>query len=102
MPLQHGIRRHPDRTPKNGFHHGLLGSFRVASTRHHLDTLHLYASRAGYLSQDFTVLCGPSCAITANFRLLRIVRRWLDGPSTMQVGEIAAISLIDEYDDGSR
>ena len=78
------------------------GRFRIASTRQHLETLHVYASKAGYLSQDITGVCGPSCAITANFRLLRIVRTWLDGPSTMQVGDVAAISLISEYDDGSR
>jgi len=78
------------------------GRFRIASTRQHADTLHVHASKEGYLSQDMTVVCGPSCSVTANFRLPRIVRRRLDGPSTMQVGEIAAISLIEEYDDGSR
>jgi hypothetical protein len=37
-----------------------------------------------------------------DFRLLRIVRKWLDGPSTMQVGDVAAVRAVDEYDDGSR
>lgn len=52
-----------------------VGRFRIASTRQHLDTLHVLAEKAGYLYQDTTVVCGPSCA---------------------------TISLIEEYDDGSR
>jgi len=79
-----------------------VGRFRIASTRQHLETLHVLAEKAGYLYQDITVVCGPSCAITVNARLLRFVRAWLDGPSTMQVGDVAAISLIAEYDDGTR
>lgn len=35
-------------------------------------------------SSQFTIVpCGPACAITADFRLLRRVREWLDGPSAM-------------------
>jgi Carboxypeptidase regulatory-like domain len=80
----------------------VTGGFRIASTREHPDWIHVNAWKEGYVSQSVTAACGPSCAITANPRLLRLVRTWLDGPSTMQVGDVAPISLIAEYDDGSR
>ena len=78
------------------------GRFRIASTRQHVATLYVNASKGGYLSQFTTVTCGPSCAITVDFRLLRLVRQWLDGPSTLQVGDLAAVTNVLEYDDGSR
>jgi hypothetical protein len=78
------------------------GRFRIASTYQHPDWLHISAWKEGYRSQYITVLCGPSCAITADLRLLRRVREWLDGPSTMQVGDVATVSLVDDYDDGTR
>jgi hypothetical protein len=78
------------------------GAFRIVSTKAHADRLHITASKAGHRAQEMLVTCGPSCALSASFRLLRIVREWLDGPSTMQVGSVALLSLVDDYDDGSR
>jgi hypothetical protein len=81
---------------------GAAGEFRIASTKAHADLLHVTASKTGHRTQETLVTCGPSCALTANFRLLRIVREWIDAPSTMQVGNVALLSLVDDYDDGSR
>lgn len=78
------------------------GRYRLVSTRRHADTFYVNASIPGYVSQFTTVTCGPSCAITADFRLLRRVREWLDGPSGMQVGEVAGVTTVTEFDDGSR
>jgi len=78
------------------------GRFVLTPKRQHPDWLHINAWKQGYRSQSMTVPCVPSCAITADFRLLRIVREWLDGPSTMQVGDVAPLTAVDEYDDGSR
>ena len=78
------------------------GRYRIVSTRQHADTFYVNASRGGYVSQYTAVTCGPSCAITADFRLLRRVRQWLDGPSAMKVGDVAVITIVTEFDDGSR
>ena len=78
------------------------GRFLIASKRPHPDWLHVSAWKEGYRSQYITVLCGSSCALTADLRVLRRVREWLDGPSTMQVGDVATVSLVDDYDDGTR
>jgi len=78
------------------------GRFGIVSTQWHPDSLHINAQKEGYRSQDLTVRCVPSCAITTDFRLLRIVRQWIDGPSTMQVGDVAPVTAGVEYDDGSR
>jgi hypothetical protein len=78
------------------------GHFQIASTRQHPDWIHVSPWKEGHVSRSVTVACGPSCAITANPRLLRVVRAWLDGPSTMQVGDVAPVSLVDDYDDGTR
>ena len=78
------------------------GRYRIASTRQHPDTFEVKASIPGYIEQYTIVTCGPSCTITADFRLLRRVREWLDGPSAMQVGEVAGVRTVTEFDDGSR
>ena len=78
------------------------GRFRIGSTYPHPDWLHISAYKEGYRTQYITVFCGPSCAIMADLRVLRRVREWLDGPSTMQVGDVATVSLVDDYDDGTR
>jgi hypothetical protein len=78
------------------------GRYRIVSTSQHADTFPVRASIPGYVSQYTTVTCGPSCSITADFRLLRRVREWLDGPSAMQVGEVAGVTTVTEFDDGSR
>lgn len=78
------------------------GRFQIASRRAHPDWLHISAWKEGYRARYMTVLCGSSCALTADLRVLRRVREWLDGPSTMQVGDIATVSLVDDYDDGTR
>jgi len=78
------------------------GRFVLTPKRLHPDWLHINAWKEGYRSQSMTVPCAPSCAITVDFRLRRVVRQWLDGPSTLQVGEVAAVRAVDEYDDGSR
>jgi hypothetical protein len=78
------------------------GHFLLTPKREHPARLHINAWKQGYRSQSMTVPCVPSCAITVDFRLRRIVRQWLDGPSTLQVGEVAAVRAVDEYDDGSR
>src|SRR5215475_14216413 len=76
---------------------GVTGS----STAQHGDAIQVKAS-LGDISQYTIVTCGPSCAIRADFRLLRRVREWLDGPSAMQVGEVARVTTVTEFDDGSR
>jgi hypothetical protein len=78
------------------------GRFRITSTRQHPDRMSILATKTGYVTQSFGVTCGPSCALTANIRLLRIVREWLDGPSTMQVGNVAPVWTVNDYDDGTR
>jgi len=78
------------------------GRYRIVSTRRHADTFFVDTSIGGYVSQYAKVTCGPSCAITADFRLLRRVREWLDGPSGMQVGEVAGVTTVTEFDDGTR
>lgn len=78
------------------------GFFRITSTRQHLDPLAVFASKSGYAMQSSSVACGPLCAATVNFRMLRLVREWLDAPSTMKVGDITRVSTVDEYDDGTR
>jgi hypothetical protein len=78
------------------------GRFRIDSKRPHPDWFHISAYKEGYRTQDITLFCGPSCALTADFRALRYVREWLDGPSTMRVGDVASVSLVSEYDDGTR
>ncbi len=79
------------------------GRYRIVSTaQHYSDTIQVKAEIVGYISQYTSVTCGPACAITADFRLLRRVREWLDGPSAMQVGEVAGVNTVTEFDDGSR
>ena len=78
------------------------GRYRMVSTSQHAETFPVRASIPGYISQYTIVTCGPACAITADFRLLRRVREWLDGPSAMQVGEVAGVTTVTEFDDGSR
>lgn len=78
------------------------GRFRIASRRLHPDWLHISTYKEGYRSEYMTVLCGPSCALTVDLRTRRRVREWLDGPSTMQAGDVATVSLVDDYDDGTR
>jgi hypothetical protein len=78
------------------------GRYRITSTSQHAETIQVKADIVGYISQYTIVTCGPSCAITADFRLLRRVREWLDGPSAMQVGEVAGVRTVTEFDDGSR
>jgi hypothetical protein len=78
------------------------GRYRIVSTTQHIDPIQVKASIPGYTEQYTIVTCGPSCAITADFRLLRRVREWLDGPSAMQVGEVAGVTTVTEFDDGSR
>ena len=78
------------------------GRFRIASKRPHPDWLHMATYKEGYPAQYITLFCGPSCALTVDFRLERHVREWLDGPSTMQVGDVATVSLVGEYADGTR
>ncbi len=78
------------------------GRFGIASKRPHPDWLHISAGKEGYREQNITLFCGPSCALTADLRVVRYVREWLDGPSTMQVGDVASVSLVNEYDDGTR
>lgn len=70
------------------------GRYRIDSKRPHPDWLHISAYKEGYPEQYITVFCGPSCALTVDFRLERHVREWLDGPSTMQVGEVTTVSLV--------
>ena len=69
------------------------GRFVLTPKREHPAVLHINAWKEGYGSQHMTVPCVPSCAITADFRLRRIVRQWLDGPSTMQVGDVAPVAV---------
>jgi len=77
------------------------GRYRIVSTTQHADPIQVKAEIGG--SSQFTIVtCGPACAITADFRLLRRVREWIDGPSAMQVGEVAEVTTVTEYDDGSR
>jgi hypothetical protein len=78
------------------------GRFQIVSKRPHPDWLHITTYKEGYRSEYVTVLCGPSCALTVDLRTRRRVREWLDGPSTMQVGDVATVSLVDDYDDGTR
>ena len=77
------------------------GRYRIVSTAQHADAIQVKAS-IGDISRYTIVTCGPSCVITADFRLLRRVREWLDGPSAMQVGEVAGVTTVTEFDDGSR
>ena len=78
------------------------GRYRITSTTQHADAIQVKASIPGYISQYTIVTCSPACAITADFRLLRRVREWLDGPSAMQVGEVVGVTTVTEFDDGSR
>lgn len=78
------------------------GRYRMVSTQQHGGTFPVRASGGGYVSQFTIVTCGPACAITADFRLPRRVREWLDGPSAMQMGDVAQVTRITEFDDGSR
>src|SRR6266545_250962 len=78
------------------------GRYRIDSKRPHPDWLHISAYKEGYPEQYITLFCGPSCALTVDFRLERYVREWLDGPSTMQVGDVATVSLVGECADGTR
>jgi hypothetical protein len=78
------------------------GRFVLTPKREHPSSLHIDAWKDGYRSQSITVPCVPSCAITADFRLLRVIRQWLDGPATMQVGDVAPVTGVVEYDDGTR
>lgn len=78
------------------------GAFVLTPKRLHPSVLHLNAWKQGYRSQSTTVPCPQSCAMTMDFRILRIVRSWLDGPSTLQVGDVAAVKAVNEYDDGTR
>lgn len=77
------------------------GRYQIKSTSQHAGTIQVKAE-LGSISQFTIVTCGPSCAITADFRLLLRVREWLDGPSAMQVGEVAGVTTVTEFDDGSR
>jgi Carboxypeptidase regulatory-like domain len=78
------------------------GRYRIDSMRPHPDWLHITAYKEAYPEQYITLFCGPSCALTVDFRLERHVREWLDGPSAMQVGDVATVSLVGEYADGTR
>jgi Carboxypeptidase regulatory-like domain len=78
------------------------GRFGIASKRPHPDWLHISVYKEGYPGQNITLFCGPSCTLTVDFRLEAHVREWLDGPSTMQVGNVATVSLVGEYADGTR
>jgi hypothetical protein len=78
------------------------GRYRIDSKRPHPDWLHINAYKEGYPEQYITLFCGPSCALTVDFRLERHVREWLDSPSAMQVGDVATVSLVGEYADGTR
>ena len=78
------------------------GRYRIDSKRPHPDWLHITAYKDPYPEQYITLFCGPSCALTVDFRLEGHVREWLDGPSTMQVGDVATVSLVGEYADGTR
>jgi Carboxypeptidase regulatory-like domain len=78
------------------------GRYRIVSTAQHADAIQVKASIPGYISQYTIVTCGPACTITADFRLLRSVRVWLDGPSAMQVGEVAGVTFVTDFDDGSQ
>jgi len=78
------------------------GRFGIASKRPHPDWLHISAYKEGYRGRNITLFCGPSCALTVDSRLEAHVREWFDGPSTMQVGDVATVSLVGEYADGTR
>ena len=81
---------------------GATGRYQIDSKRPHPDWLHISAYKEGYPEQYITLFCGPSCALTVDFRLERYLREWLDGPSTMQVGDVAIVSLVGQYVDGTR
>ncbi len=78
------------------------GRFRLASTRQHPDRMAVNVDKSGYESTSQPVTCPDACAADLTMRLRRIVREYLDGPTTMQVGDVIAPSWIRELDDGSR
>jgi hypothetical protein len=78
------------------------GHFHITSTRQHPDTVGLTVEKTGYTTYQGSVACLEACTPTVTVRLLRIVREWLDGPSSMQVGDVVPVDRVTEYDDGSR
>src|SRR4051812_23733693 len=83
------------------------GRYRFASTHQHAN-LRVTAAKNGYTSPEgygvgelLGVVCAPSCE-KVDIRLLRVVRGTLDGPSAMRVGDVAPLSVITDYEDGSR
>jgi hypothetical protein len=80
---------------------GADGNFLLRSTRQHPETLSFQIQKTGYETVSRSVPCVASCTATFNVRLRRLVREYLDGPSSMQVGEVAPVDYIRVYDDGS-
>lgn len=78
------------------------GRFRAPSRRQHPDQLSVVVEKSGYVVTRVPVTCLAACAVELTVRLLRIVREYLEGPSTMQVGDVIAPAMIREFDDGSR
>ncbi len=78
------------------------GRFRTSSTRQHPDQIGVLVDKPGYVSMSLPVTCPAACAVDLSVRLLRIVREYLDGPTTMQVGDVIAPSWVRELDDRSR
>ena len=78
------------------------GRFHITSTRQHPDIVGLTVEKRGYTTYQGSVACVEACTPTVTVRLLRIVREWLDGPSSMRVGDVVPVDGVTEYDDGSR
>lgn len=78
------------------------GRFRATSTQQHPDPVGVVVEKPGYTRAQTPVACGANCAANVTVRLLRIIREWLDVPSSMQVGDITPVTAVTEFDDGSR
>lgn len=77
------------------------GRFRMTSTRQHGAAVPVTVEKTGYERSLTSVACGDACAATVSVRLRRILRRYLDGPSSMRVGDTAIVDDVTDYDDGT-
>jgi hypothetical protein len=75
------------------------GHYVLTSTLQHSGVTLLFR-KSGYESQNGSPNCTGSCTTTANFRVLRILKEYLDVPSTVSVGDVFAVDDVREYRNG--
>jgi hypothetical protein len=80
----------------------LSGRFVITSTRAHDDPISVSAVKIGYWRESGSTVVIPcsACSPDVTLRLFRILREWLDAPSSMQVGSVAPVTGVTELDDG--